>query len=127
MHTHSRISYEPYLVRIDLKTANKKIIVFSRVANYLNYEKCKIPYNAFIMSNFNYCPLIWMYHGMISSNQVDRVQNRALRILNNNFTVPFEVLLARTDIRKAHTKNLQKLMLQKKIHHSCGNSLKRET
>ena len=37
---------------------------------------------------------------------------RALRILHNDFTMPFEVVLTRTDERKVHTKHLQKLMLQ---------------
>ena len=72
----------------------------------------KILYNTFVMSNFNYCPLLWIYHGKTSSNQVDRVQKRALRILHNDFNTQFEVLLEITDERKVHTKNLQKLMLQ---------------
>ncbi len=92
--------------------ANRKVSAFSRVAPYLNQEKGKILYNTFIMSNFNYCPLIWMYHGKTSNNQIDRVQKRALRILHNDFNMPFEVLLERTDERKVHIKNLQKLMLQ---------------
>ena len=85
---------------------------FSRVAPYLNHEKGKILYSTFVMSNFNYCPLIWMYHGNTSGNQVDRVQKRALRILHNDFNMQFEVLLKRTDEQRVHTKNLQKLMLQ---------------
>ena len=64
------------------------------------------------MSNFNYCPLIWIYRGKTSGNQVDRVQKRALRILHNDFNIQFEVLLKRTDEQRVHTKNLQKLMLQ---------------
>ena len=53
-----------------------------------------------------------MYHGKTSSNRADRVHKRALRILHNDFSLPFEVLLTRTDERKVHIKNLQKLMLQ---------------
>ena len=75
-------------------------------------KKSKILYNTFVMSKFNYCPLIWMYHGKTSNNRIDHVQKRALRILHNDFNMPFEVLLSRTDERKVHVKNLQKLMLQ---------------
>ena len=85
---------------------------FSRVAPYLNHEKGKIFCNTFLMSNFNYYPLNWMYHGKTSSNQVDRVQKKALRILHNDCNMQFEVLLKRTDERRVHTKNLQNLMLQ---------------
>ena len=94
------------------QTANRKVSAFSCVANFLNCEKGRILYNTFVMSNFNYCPFIWMYHGKTSSNRVDRVQKRALRILHNDFSLPFEVLLTRTDGRKVHIKNLQKLMLE---------------
>ena len=83
-----------------------------QTANFLNYEKGKILYNTFVMSNFNYSPLIWMYNGKTSSNRIDRVQKRALRILHNDFSLPFEVLLTREDERKVRTKSLQKLMVQ---------------
>ena len=86
--------------------------MFSPVANFLYYEKGKILYTTFVMSNFNYCPLIWMYHGKPSSNRVDRVQKRDLRIFHNDFSLPFEEILRRTDERNIQTKNLQKLMLQ---------------
>ena len=79
------------------QTVNRKVSAFSRVANFLSHEKGKILHNIFVMSNFNYCPLIWTYHGKTSSNRVNRVQKRALRILHNDFSLPFEVLLTRTD------------------------------
>ena len=42
------------------QTECKKLSAFSRVANYLNYDNGKTLYNTFIISNFNYCLLIWM-------------------------------------------------------------------
>ena len=54
-----------------------------------------------------------MYHGKTSSNRVDRVQKRALRILHNDFGFSsIELLLIRTDERKVHSKILQRLMFQ---------------
>ena len=43
--------------------ANNKTSAFSRVAEYLDQDKKRILYNTFIMSNFNYCPLILMFCG----------------------------------------------------------------
>ena len=107
----SQLKFEDHIKAL-CQTANRKVSAFSRVAPYLNHEKGKILYNTFIMSKFNYFPLIWMYHGKTSSNRIDRVQKRALRILDNDFNMPFEVLLSRTDERKVHTKNLRILMPQ---------------
>ena len=43
--------------------ANRKESAFSRMASFLNHKKGKILANTFIMPDFNYCTLIWMYHG----------------------------------------------------------------
>ena len=51
-----------------------------------------------------------MYHGKTSRNRVDRAQKRALRILHNDFSLLFEVLLTRADERKVHIKNLKKII-----------------
>ena len=40
------------------QTGNRKVSAFSRVANFLNHDKGKILYNTFLISSFNYCPLI---------------------------------------------------------------------
>ena len=100
----SQLKFDDHVKALCQK-ANRKVSAFSRVAPYLNHEKGKILYNTFVMSNFNYCPLIWMYHGKTSNSQVDRVQKGALRILHNDFNTQFEVLLEITDERKVHTKN----------------------
>ena len=107
----SQLKFDDHIKAL-CQIANRKVSAFSRVAPYLNQKRGKILYNTFVMSKFNYCPLIWMYHGKNSNNRIDRVQKRALRIWHNDFNMPFEVLLSRTDERKVHIKNLQKLMLQ---------------
>ena len=107
----SQLKFDDHLKALCQKV-NRKVNAFSRLAPYLNHEKGKILYNTFVISNFNHCPLIGMYHLKTSNNQVDCVQRRALRILHNDFNVQFEVLLKRTDERRVHTKNLQNLMLQ---------------
>ena len=64
----------PLLIKALCQIANRKVSAFSRVTNFLNYEKGKILYNTFVISNFNYYPLIWVYHGKTASNRVDRVE-----------------------------------------------------
>ena len=92
----SQLKFEEHTKALCPK-ANRKVSAFSRVAPYLNDKKGKILYDTFIMSNFNYCPIIWMYHGKTLNNRVDHVQSRSLRILHNDFGIPYEVLLERTD------------------------------
>ena len=42
---------------------NKNVKAFSRVAKLLDLNKAKLLYNYFLLSNFNYCPLIWILCG----------------------------------------------------------------
>ena len=44
------------------KKAGPKLHALARVANYMNVEKLRIMKNTFVMSQFSYCPLVWMFH-----------------------------------------------------------------
>ena len=43
------------------KQAGNKLNALARIANYLDENKRKILMKSFVMSQFNYCPIIWMY------------------------------------------------------------------
>lgn len=40
--------------------------------------------NSFILSNFNYCPLVWNFTSSHSSDKIERIQERALRFVCEN-------------------------------------------
>ena len=40
---------------------SKKITAFSRLNNFITTQHAQSIYNAVILSNFNYCPLIWIF------------------------------------------------------------------
>ena len=43
------------------RTANYKLHALRRIRKYLSLEKAKLLCNAFINSQFNYAPLVWMF------------------------------------------------------------------
>ena len=59
----------------------------------LDLMKEKLLYNAFAMSNLNYCPLMWIFCGKTANNEIDKICKRALRILVNGDEASFEELL----------------------------------
>ena len=103
--------------------ANKKVGAFSRVVKYLDGQKAKLLYNAFIMSTFNYCPLIWMFCGKRSNKEVNMVHKRALRILHNDYNASFEELLERSKEIPIHVKNLQFLLIEVYKSLNCQNPM----
>ena len=79
---------------------------------YLEPQKASLLYNSFILTNLNYCPLIWMFCGKTTNDKFNSVHKRALRVLLNYYTSSFEELLHRKEEVTIHDKNLQKLILE---------------
>ena len=59
----------------------------------LRLEKRGIVMKTFIESQFNYYPLIWMFHSRTINNKVNRLHERALRIAFSDFKSSLEGLL----------------------------------
>ena len=47
----------------------------------------------FVMSQFNYCPLIWMFHNRALNNRINKIYEQALRLVYRNETISFCELL----------------------------------
>ena len=54
-------------------------------------KRCKL--KAFVISQFNYCPLIWMFYHRALNNRINRIHERALRLLYHNKNLSFSELL----------------------------------
>ena len=63
------------------KKAGQKINALSKVIPYMNITKWPSLLNTFFMSQFNYCPLTWMYHSRAKNNKINRLHERCLRII----------------------------------------------
>ena len=57
----NRLTFEPHLKNL-CKKAGEKLHALARIANYMDISKKRSIVNAFILSQFSYCPLIWMFH-----------------------------------------------------------------
>ena len=91
---------------------NKKISAFTRLNTYISREQALTICNAVILSNFNYCPLIWLFCNKGANKEIDRTHKRALRILYKEYECPFETLLTRSGSFCIHVRNLQKLLTE---------------
>ena len=62
--------------------------------------------NAFINSQFNYAPLVWMFAGKTSINKICKIHHRTLQVIHNDYQKSYDELL---DINKdvnIHQKHL---------------------
>ena len=51
---------------------------------------------AFIVSQFSYCPLIWMLHSKTLNNRINNIHERALRLAYTDNKLFFKQLLKKT-------------------------------
>ena len=50
------------------KKVNQKVYAFGRLRTYLGEQKSKLLLNSVVMSNFAYCPLIWLFCSKVANN-----------------------------------------------------------
>ena len=81
----SNLTFHDHIISLCSK-ANKKRSAFSRVSKYMGINKRLILMKSYIFSQFNYCPLVWMCHSRSLNNKINRIQERALRIVYRDWT-----------------------------------------
>ena len=74
---------------------------------YISLSKKNKLVNSFFNSQFNYCPLILMFHGRIINNTINRLHERCLRLLYGGKSSSFEKSLAQDKSVTMHTSSLQ--------------------
>ena len=80
--------------------------------------------NAFIISQFSYCPLIWMCHSRSLNTKINNIHERALGIVYNDNSSSFDIVLEKSKSVKIHHRNLQQLVIEiYKVFNNLSSSL----
>ena len=74
----------------------------------MNISQSKFIADAFIMPQFSYCPLIWMFHSRAMEHKINRIHERSLRLIYpNQHQLTFKELLEKNKTSSIHQRNLQ--------------------
>ena len=79
------------------KKAAGQLNAICRMGNYIGENEKTVLIQSFVQANFNYCPLVWFFTSPESLRKIERVQERAIRILFNDFNSDASVLLSRAN------------------------------
>ena len=66
----------------------------------------------FVESQFEYCPIIWMFRSSKVNTKINHLQERSLRIFYNDHITSFVDLLKKDKSCKIHHKNIQSLAIE---------------
>ena len=102
----NKLCFDAHVTKLCQK-AGQKLHALARISNFMSLEKRKLLMNSFITSQFSYCPLIWMCHSRKLNNRINRIHERALRIVYKDYNLSFQELLIKSGSVRIHHRNLQ--------------------
>ena len=109
------------------KKTGQKLHELARVSNFMSVKQKKFIMNAFISSQFSYCPLLWMCHSRTLNNKINKIHERALRIVFKDNNSTFEDLLLKAGTIKINHRNIQILAVEVcQALHNLSSSLMSE-
>ena len=107
----NKLKFDKHIENICQK-ANRKLNARARVTNYMELPKRRILMNTFFKAQFNYCPIVWMFHSRSLNNKINRLHERCLRIIYNDKRSRFEELLVKDNSVSVHHNNIHTLAIE---------------
>ena len=80
----SVLTFENHITKLCLKVS-KRPNTLCRISSFMSIENPRSLMKAFIESQFNCFPLIWMLHSRTLNNKINRIYERALRIVYSEY------------------------------------------
>ena len=75
----------------------------------MNLSKRKALVKTFVVSQFNYCPLVWMFHRRKLNHHINSIHERALRVTYQDSQSTVLQLLQNDNSVTIHQRNLEVL------------------
>ena len=94
------------------KKASNQLNAIARIQKYMGCKEKDVFSNSFFLSRFNYCPLVQHFCSSKSLKKIEKLQERALRILYNDSTSDYNQLLNKSSKASMEVKCLRNLALE---------------
>ena len=94
------------------KSASNQLNALIRLKHLLGLEERKVLVNTFVMSNFNYCSVVWNFSSAQSLNKIENLQKRTLRFLLNDYDSTYEDLLEKSDYPNMNLRRQRTLCIE---------------
>ena len=78
----------------------------------MTVQKGRIIIKSYIEAQFGYCPLVWMFCGKSLNNRINRIYEKSLRVVYNDYGSNFIQLLERDGSVTIHHRNIQSLAIK---------------
>ena len=91
------------------KKATKQLNALKRIGHLLDESSRLTISHAYIMSNFNYCLLVWHFCSKNNLYKLEKMQDRALRLVYRDYKNSYKELLDQAKLQSLHLCRLRSL------------------
>ena len=120
VHIDENLNFTEHISKLCIK-ASKKVGVLSRLRNLIPCKAKLLLYKSFILPYLTYCHLTWHFCKSSDKRKLERLQERALRVIYKSHTATYEELLRRADIPSLYNRRLQDItVLMYKVKHGLA-------
>jgi len=102
----SKLTFDNHVQTI-CKKASRQLKVLLRFKNLLGKNERELLFNTFILSCFNFCPVVWNFCGKSSLKLIEKIQERALGFVVNDYKSTYDELLTMTGRCTMHVARLR--------------------
>jgi hypothetical protein len=82
------------------------------MGTYLNRLGKLTIYHSFILSNFNYCPVIWHFCSEANTKKMENIQERALKFIYNENHFTYEELLVKSKLPSLKIRRIRTIAIE---------------
>ena len=106
INLNNRLGFDTHVANI-CSRVSKKLHALARISQYMSIHKRRMTMKAFIASEFGYCPLVWMFHSRKLNSRVNKLHERALRIVYQDYASSFTEFLEKDNSITIHNRKKQ--------------------
>ena len=99
---NNRLGFDTHETNICNQVSN----ALGKVSQFISIHKQRMTFKAFTTSEFGYCPLVWMFCSRKLNSRVNKLHERALRIVYQDYGSSFTELPEKENSTTIHNRNI---------------------
>ena len=88
----NKLNFEHH-INYTCKLPTNQLNALIRLKRFLVFQERKVLVNSFIISNFNYCTLVWMFASSKCLTKIENLHKRELRLMLDYYSSSYERIL----------------------------------
>ena len=107
----SKLSFTTHVENL-CSTASNHLQALARICKYLSFKQAKRLAEAYIISTFRHCTLIWIFCFTAANNLINKIHKRSLRIVYEMEDANFKDLLIKDSSWTSHENNIHTVLIE---------------